>query len=362
VAEMKTEYLLALNAHEKIGSQTIKKALASFDEDIEKLYSASTSELNSKLGNKIAGYITEAKNNFNAEEEIEKLQRLNIGYMTLYDKNYPPLLKETPDFPAILYIRGDISALKLPSIAVVGSRKYSLYGKKVAYSLSKKISEAGLSIVSGLALGIDAVSHRAALDAGGITVGVLGCGLDKIYPASNLSIGREILEKGGAIISEFPPGTPPLVHHFPQRNRIIAGLSLGTLVVEAAEESGALITAYCALDYNREVFAVPGTIDAETSKGTNMLIQKGAKMVTKPEDIFEELDVKVKKSEQKAKENFPESPEEKKITECLKTGDKSVDEIIAETKLNVVALNRSLSMMEMKGMVENLGGSRFKLC
>lgn len=358
---MQTEFLLVLNAHEKIGSQTIKKALAPFDDNVEKLWKASNFKLNEKLGDKIANLVIEAKTQFNVEEEIKKLQKLNIGYITMYDKSYPQLLKETPDFPALLYMRGNVLALKMPSIAVVGSRKYTNYGRKIAYNLSKSCAEAGLSIVSGLALGIDAMAHRAALDADGTTVGVLGCGLDNIYPAANFSLGREIIEKGGAIISEFPPGTPPLVHHFPQRNRIIAGLSMGTLIVEAAEKSGALITAYCALDYNREVFAVPGNIDSEMSKGTNILIQKGAKMVTKAEDIFEELDIKVKRAEQKSKEIFPESEEEKIVVECLSSGDKSIDEIISERKINIIALSSALSMMEMKGMVENLGGGRFKL-
>ena len=202
---MQTKYLLALNAHEKIGSQTLKKALAAFDENPEKLWQADHHTLYEKLDKRIAGLVSEAKNQFSPEEEIEKLQKENIGYMTMYDKSYPALLKETPDHPAILYIRGDISAFKTPSLAVVGSRKFTHYGQKVGYQLAKKSAEAGLSIVSGLALGIDAVAHQAALDAGGITIGVLGCGLDKIYPASNLSLGREIIEKGGAIISELPP-------------------------------------------------------------------------------------------------------------------------------------------------------------
>ena len=357
---MQSEILLALNAHEKIGSQTIKKALASF-ENPEKLWKAKYDDLIQKLGDKIAHYIIEAKEQFDPEEEIAKLQKLNIGYMTMYDKEYPPLLKETPDCPAILYIRGNIEALKLPGIAVVGSRKYTQYGRKAAYELSKSCSEAGLSIISGLALGIDAVAHKAALDAGGITVGVLGCGLDKMYPATNHALAKEILERGGASISEFPLGMPALTYHFPQRNRIIAGLSLGTLVVEAAEESGALITAYCALEYNREVFAVPGNIDSATSRGTNLLIQKGAKMVTRAEDIFEELNIKVKKAEQKSKEIFPESEEEKIIISCLSSGEKIIDEIIKESGLNIIALNSTLSLMEMKGFVENLGGGRFKL-
>lgn len=358
---MQTKYLLALNAHEKIGSQTLKKALAAFDDNPEKLWKAGDNDIRKKIESKVANLIIEAKNQFDPEVEIEKLQKFNIGYMTMYDKNYPTLLKEIPDSPAILYIRGSISAFKNPSIGIVGSRKFTHYGQKVAYQLSKSCSEAGLSIVSGLALGIDGVAHKAVLDAGGITIGVLGCGLDKIYPASNLNLAREIIEKGGAIISELPPGTPPLKFNFPARNRIIAGLSLGVLVVEAAEQSGALITAYQALEYNREVFAVPGNIDSETSKGTNLLIQKGAKLVSSAEDIFSELNIKLKKSEQKSKEILPNTEEEKKILEILKSGERIIDNIMAESELNIVAVNMALTTMEMKGMVENIGGGMFKL-
>ncbi len=359
-SKMELKYLLALNAHPKIGSQTIKKVLASF-EDPEKLWKISHQEMTNKLGNKIADLIIEARKKYSPDEEIKKMQRMNIGYITMYDKKYPRLLMETSDFPAILYIKGNIDALNSPGVGVVGSRKYSAYGKKICYSLTKSLSEAGLNIISGLALGIDAIAHRAALDINGITVAVLGCGLDRIYPTANFTLGKEIIEKGGAIISEFPLGTPPLIHHFPQRNRIIAGLSLGTLVIEAAEESGALITAYCALDYNREVFAVPGNIDSENSKGTNLLIQKGAKLVISPEDVFEEININLKKAEHKAKEILPESEDEKSIINCLKTGEKVIDEIVKETGLNIIAVNSSLSIMEMKGILDNLGGGRFKL-
>ncbi len=358
---MQTKYLLALNAHEKIGSQTLKRALAPFGSNPEKLWNADESILRKSLDEKTANLVIEAKKQFNPEQETEKLQKFNIGYTTIYDKQYPALLKEAHDHPVILYIKGNIAALRMPSIAVVGSRKFTHYGQKVAYKLSKSCSEAGLCIISGLALGIDAVAHKAVLDASGVTVGVLGCGLDQIYPASNLNLGKEMLEKGGAIVSEFPPGTPPLKYNFPARNRIIAGLSLGTLVIEAAEQSGALITAYQALEYNREVFAVPGNIDSETSKGTNLLIQKGAKPVMKPEDIFEDLNIEIKKTEQKAKEILPETEDEKKVLEILKKGEKNINDIVLESELNIIAVNTTLSIMEMKGLVDNIGGGRYML-
>jgi DNA processing protein len=359
---VQTNYLLPFVAHEKIGSQTLKKALAPFEDDAEKLWRVSNKEISQKLDQKIAKLIIEAKDKYNPDEELEKLKKYDVGYITLNDREYPPLLKEIHDYPVVLFIRGNIKSLKMPALAIVGSRKFSNYGQKVAYNLSRACAEAGIAIISGLALGIDASAHRAALDADGITIGVLGCGLDRVYPVSNFQLGKEMIEKGGAIVSEFPIGTPPMKYNFPARNRIIAGLSAGTLVVEAAEQSGALITAYQALEYNREVFAVPGNIDSIQSAGTNKLIQNGAKMVLSPEDIFAELNIEVKKSETKAKEMFPESEDEKKVVVTLSSGKKLVDEIIAETGLNVIAINTSLTTLEMKGVVENLGGGRFKLC
>lgn len=358
---MQTDYLLSLNAHEKIGSQTIKKILASFDDDLQRVWRAGFSELNNKLGDKIAGYIVEARENFLPEDEIAKLEKIGAGYMTMYDKSYPKLLREIPDCPAILYIKGDIVSLDKPSIAVVGSRKYTNYGKNATEKLTKACVGADLSIVSGLALGIDAIAHRTTIDCGGITVAVLGCGIDKIYPIANYNLAGDILKSGGAIVSEFSPGTPPLKHYFPARNRIIAGLSMGTLVIEAAEESGALITALEALDYNREVFAVPGNIDSENSKGTNLLIQKGAKLVMSEEDIFSELNIETEKCQIKSQKMLPETKEEKIIKEYLHIGEKLVDDIVKETDLNIISVNTALTTMEMKGIVENVGGGRFKI-
>lgn len=247
-----------------------------------------------------------------------------------------------------------------PSLGVVGSRKYTSYGRQAAYNLSKTCAESGLTIVSGLALGIDTVAHSAALDAGGITIGVLGCGLDQIYPTSNVSLAKKIIENGGAVISEFPIGMIPYKSNFPARNRIIAGLSLGTLVVEAAEKSGALITAYQALEYNREVFAVPGGIYGENSVGTNMLIQKGAKLVMTKDDILSELNIESKKIANKAIAIFPQSKEEEVLLCILAKEDKNADMLVNESGFNIIVVNRILTLLEMKGMVENVGGGRFR--
>ena len=338
----------------------MKKILAAFDDNAEKAWRANEFELKRRLDQKIVDSIIEARNNYDPDREIEKLKKLNIGYITIFDKEYPTQLMELFDAPAILYIKGNAEVLKLPSLAVVGSRKFTQYGKSAAYKLSTEVSSAGLSIVSGLALGIDAVAHQAALDAGGKTTGVLGCGLDKIYPIANSNLAKQIINSGGVIISELSPGTPPMKQNFPARNRIIAGLSLGTLVVEAAESSGSLITAFAALEYNREVFAVPGNFNSETSIGANRLIQKGAKLVIEAKDIFDELNIEVKSNQQKAKELSPKSEEEEIILKLISQDGAIIDKIVQESDLNIVVVSTTLTMMEMKGMVENVGGMYHK--
>ncbi len=356
------KFLLALNAHPKIGSQTIKKVLAAFP-DLEKMWQRAEPEILRNFEPKIADLVIEARSQFDPERELERLKKYDIGYITMSDKDYPDLLNEVHDCPAVLYVKGNIAALKMPSIAIVGSRRYTSYGKRVARQLAASCVEAGLSVVSGLALGIDGEAHRAVVENGGITVGVLACGVDKIYPGSHTELAREIIKSGGAIISEQPPGTEAFKQNFPARNRIIAGLSLGTLVIEAAEKSGALITAYCALEYNREVLAVPGNIDSEFSKGCNLLIQKGAKLVAKIEDVLEEFNLEARKVESRVKAMAPLTEDEDRIITLLGSGERHVDELVSETRVNIIALNSALTTLEMKGMIENVGGGRYrKIC
>jgi len=352
-------YILSLNAHPKIGSQTIAKICHAFNNDLKKAWSASESVIHKKLDDKISGLFLEAREKYSPEDELNKMRDCGAGYITFWDKQYPKLLKEIPNAPAILYVRGDVEVLSQSSLAIVGSRKYTSYGIRSAQKLSHEISEAGLVVVSGLALGIDSVVHRANVDVHGKTIGVLACGVDTVYPSSNRQLAEQILEMGGAIISEYPCGYPPLKQNFPQRNRIIAGLSLGTLVVEAAEKSGALITAFLALEANREVFAVPGNIDCENSAGSNYLIQKGAKLVRNAEDVFEELNIliKLKKSE----EYQPETEDESMVIQYLSEPDGlTIDELIRVSGLNIVSINMTLTILEMKGIVSNVGG-RFTL-
>jgi DNA processing protein len=354
-----SKYLLALNAHPKIGGQTIKKILSVFP-DARLAWSVDKSDLVARLGEKLADLVVEAKKLTDPDREIEKLANLGIGYITIYDKKYPKLLSQIYDSPAVLYVKGEINVLNSVSLAIVGSRKYSDYGKSACYDLAKDCAQNNLTIVSGLALGIDTFAHQAAVDCQKPTIAVLGCGVDQVYPASNNFLAKKILEFGGAIISEFPPGTAPFKQNFPARNRIIAGLSSGVLVIEAAESSGALITAYQGLEYNREIFAVPGNINSPTSAGTNKLIKEGAVLVSNANDILVALNLE--SNSDGSKQVFcPEGEHEIKVCEILSKGIRTVDEIIKESNLNVISLSTALTMLEMKNIVQNVGSGQYRL-
>lgn len=272
------------------------------------------------------------------------------------DKHYPRRLKEIHSPPKVLYIRGSLPQCLECTLAVVGTRKTSPYGRAVTPELVSALARSGIVIVSGLALGIDALAHQAALDAGGQTIAVLGCGIDAIYPIANRRLGLEIIKRGGAVISEYPPGTPPLKQHFPARNRIISGLSRGVLVIEGAEDSGSLITAKFAVDQNRDVLAVPGNIMSATSTGPNNLIKMGARAVTSAHDVLEALDLELADRYRENTRVIPATAEEEKLLACMGHEAVHIDEIIQKSKLNTSIINSALTMMEMKGIVRHLGG------
>ncbi len=286
-------------------------------------------------------------------EEIKKI--------TIEDKNYPKLLREIKNPPKILYVRGEI----LPDdsfFAIVGTRRFSSYGKQVALEIAGDLAETGLTIISGLAPGIDTFSHQACVERGKRTIAILGTGLDEksIYPQSNLELSRKIIETKGCLISEYPPGTSGTRFTFPQRNRIISGISKGVLVIEAKEKSGSLITANYAFMQKRKVFAIPGPIFSLNSRGTHKLIKEGAKLVENANDILKELNLNCLnfkfKQEEKGK-----TLEEKIILEVLKKGPLYVDKIIEKTKLNAPIISTTLASMEISGKVRNLGGNTFAL-
>jgi len=292
---------------------------------------------------------------------LQKKKMNEIKEITIEDKNYPQLLKEIKNPPKKLYFLGKIFP-KENCFAIVGTRKCSNYGKEVAYKTASQLSEAGLTIVSGLAPGIDTIAHKATIERKGRTIAVLGTGLDRkvIYPKSNLRLIDKILEYGGAIISEFEPKTHGTKYTFPQRNRIISGLSLGVLVVEARMKSGALITANYAKEQGRKIFAVPGSVFSQTSKGCHFLIKNGAKLVEDAKDILEELGIKKFKARKKEIEG--RTPEEILILEVLKEGALDIEKIIEKTKLSPSKVACTLSILEIEGKIKNLGGNTYSIC
>jgi DNA processing protein len=230
--------LLTLNASDKIGPKTFQYLAKFFNDDFEKYWQLSRHQLKDLLPKQVLDKFMEAREQYSPEKEIKKLELTKAEYTTIYDVDYPPLLKEIYIPPFVIYYKGNAKILNSSAIAIVGSRKFTQYGKNIGYKLAFDLAQSGLTVVSGLALGLDTVVQRTAVDAGGLTIGVLACGIDQIYPAVNAELARKIIASDGLIISENPPGTRPLKQHFPARNRIISGLSLGTLVVEAAESSG----------------------------------------------------------------------------------------------------------------------------
>lgn len=300
------------------------------------------------------------KNNLNIEKIAKILDQEKITCILKTNKNYPNRLKEIYDAPFCLFVRGNLENIDYP-LAVVGPRKFSPYGRQVCEEIVSGLSRHGISIISGLALGIDSIAHQSCLNAGGKTIAVLGSGINKthIYPAQHRDLSEKIIESGGAIISEYPAGALPSKFTFPRRNRIVAGMTIGTLVIEAGTGSGALITAQSALDNNREVFAVPQNITSKNSTGVNNILKTGAHLVTSAQDIIDVLDLNDIKQYIDNKKIVPESPTEEKLLEFLSREPTHIDNLVKKTKLDSPSVNATLSLMEMKGMVKNLGGMMY---
>lgn len=294
--------------------------------------------------------------------DLEWLAHPGRHCLTLDDSRYPTLLKEIADPPPLLFVLGDCAALAGPQLAMVGSRNPSPGGRDLAHAFARELAQRGLSVTSGLAMGIDAAAHRGALAGGGVTLAVAGTGLDQVYPSRHRELQDEILNAGGAVVSEFPVGVTPMAANFPRRNRIISGLSLGTLVVEAALRSGSLITARMALEQNREVFAIPGSIQSPLARGCNALIREGAKLVETVADILEELGLPP----------APETPnsirdnvdlgidaEQLEVLKCVAYDPTSVDTLVAATGKTPEIVSSLLLMLELQGRVISLSGGYY---
>lgn len=329
--------------------------------EMGKAWHASARELQEAgLDSRSVGHVLAARARLSLDEELAKMRQNNIQALTWHDPAYPARLKEVDDRPPVLYVRGALLPEDECAVAVVGTRRPSAYGRQVADTMSTELCRNGVTVVSGLARGIDAVAHKAALKAGGRTIAVFGCSLEVVYPPEHAGLARQIMERG-ALVSEFPVGTSPRADNFPRRNRIMSGMSLGVLVVEAGKTSGALITAHQAVEQNREVFAVPGSIFSPTSIGANSLVQEGAKLVTSCLDILEELNLSQVAQQLQFKEIAAASEEEAKLLACLTHEANHIDDIRHTCGLPIATVSSALTMLELKGLARQVGTMHYAL-
>ena len=314
------------------------------------------------ISGKKAAEFSEFKKNFNAEKYFEKLNKLSIFVTTFLDKDFPKNIKALDDSPAVLYYKGSLKPLEKPSIAIVGARKMTSYGREVAEKFAGELASFGVTVISGLARGIDSVAHKASISAGGETIAVLGNGLDSVYPPENKNLADQVMDKGGALISEFPLEYPALPVNFAIRNRIVSGLSDGVIVIEGAEKSGTLLTASHAAEQGKTVFAVPGQIFSPLSKAPLFLIKNGAKMTTEVKDVLDEIDLNIKIDREKVEKFIPTSPQEEKIVALLENEPLYLDELVRISGEKTSDISARLTIMEIKGLVKNLGGGKYKKC
>jgi DNA processing protein len=366
---------ISLNMTPGVGPRKATQLLERFG-SAENVFHATRTELESlRLRPETIESILKREFYEKADEELEKVRNLGGDVLILDDGSYPYFLREIADPPITLYVKGDWQAcFDAPCIAVVGSRRCSTYGENASEMLSRDLAANGICIISGLARGIDTAAHRGAIAAGGRTIAVLGTGIDNVYPKENARLVDEILESGGAVVSQFPLETPPLKDNFPYRNRIISGLSLGVLIVEASERSGSLITARLAMEQNREVLAVPGNITSKNSFGTNYLIKSGAKLVQQWQDVVAELPQEIssrilppkvdkeEKSELKQPGSIPAnlSENEHKIWYLLSADEPThIDILLEASSLSIGEVTAVLLNLEMRELVRALPGNSF---
>ncbi|AAR35923.1 DNA-processing protein DprA [Geobacter sulfurreducens] len=348
----------ALRSVPLVGNVLYRRLLDRFGSP-EAVFRASDAELASVRGvsSAVAASIRGHDPRAFAESECERVRRAGVRIVTIRDPDYPPLLLQIADPPPYLYVKGDPTGLE-PAVAVVGSRRATVYGRTVTARLAEDLARRGVAVVSGMARGIDTAAHQGALAGEGRTVGVLGCGIDVVYPPENRALFARVADRG-ALVSEFPLGMGPLAENFPRRNRIISGMCRGVLVVEAAERSGSLITAQMALDQGRDVFAIPGNITSSGSSGTNRLIREGAKLVAGVEDILEELVPRAAAAVAVAPPLPPLPAGEAALMAMFGADPLHIDEIIAKSALTVGEVSAMLLRLELKGVVTQLPGKFF---
>ncbi|GMQ78648.1 MAG: DNA-processing protein DprA [Anaerolineae bacterium] len=353
------KYWLGFNLVKGIGPAKLSILLERFG-SIRDAWNASRRELELLgLDRKSIESLEERRNSLNLGEELAKVEKIGASLLTWDSPDYPRYLREIPNSPPLLYVRGELKSSDQWALAVVGTRRLTTYGRQVTRELVSDLVRNQVTIISGLAKGIDAEAHKSALDAGGRTIAVLGSGVNYIYPSEHRSLAQRIVSGRGAILSDYPLGTAPESRNFPPRNRIISGLSMGVLVIEAGERSGALITAEFGLEQDREIFAVPGNINSPASKGTNRLIKQGAKLVQNVDDILEELNLALIPEHIKADKILPDSPEEAILLDHLSRQPTHIDELTRQAGLPTSLVSSTLTMMELKGMVQQVGAMNY---
>lgn len=350
------DYLIWLNSINGVGYLSIER-LKEYFKSLENLWNAPVSEVYNcpNIRKKAADSIIESRTEEYVREYKEKLLSKKVQCITRNEELYPGVLKYTKGHPQIIYMKGNIKKEDKKAIAIIGSRKCTAYGKNIAYKFAKELVGYDITIISGMAYGIDSAAHKGALDGGGRTIAVLGSGVDVCYPKSNFNLMREITQNG-AVISEYPLGTMPRSGNFPRRNRIISGLSMGVLVVEAGLKSGTLITVDYALEQGKDVFAVPGNINCSVSKGTNKLLKEGAKPVTCIEDIIEEYNIEKKTREKNNKHNDLSESERSVLEIIEKKQPIHIDLVSSMLNLDSGSVNGIITILEIKEYVEMLPG------
>jgi len=351
-------YYIGFNLVRGIGSIRLRALIDAFG-NVERAWKAPAEALQAAgLDRRSLENLLQTRARVDLEAEVRRLAAAGIQALSWEDPAYPPLLREVPAPPPLLYIRGQLQPEDAWAVAVVGTRRISSYGREVTRRLVSALARSGITIVSGLARGVDGVAHRAALEAGGRTIAVLGSGLDQIYPPEHRDLARQIVA-AGALLSEYALGTQPEAANFPPRNRIISGLSLGVLVTEAGQNSGALITASYAGEQGRDVFAVPGSILSPGCSGTNRLIQDGARLVLEVADILRELNLTMVAEQAEARQVLPATAEEAALLKCLGSEPLHVDELRQAAGMPIAQVTSTLALMELKGMVRQVGGMKY---
>ncbi len=356
------KYWLGFSLVPEIGPKRLAHLLQWFGSLSTAWYASESHLQQSGLDKQPLANLLRLRRQIDLDEQLEKVEQSGLWLLTLDDAAYPALLKEMADAPVLLYIKGSILPGDDLSLGIVGTRKATSYGRDAAHDLAKDLATSGITVVSGLAHGIDSAAHRGALDGGGRTFAVMGCGLNQIYPRDNIELAQAITAHG-ALISEFPIGTPPEARNFPRRNRVISGLSLGILVVEAPEASGALITANLAAEQGREVFAVPGNIYSPSSRGSNRLIQDGAKLVSNVEDILSELNVAHNSIQTKVTTEriSPGNEIEAQLMQQMSANPLHVDDLARLCNLPVATVTSTLTILELKGLAQSVGPMQYCL-